>query len=428
LKLIKNTAENYPLLHESVEWITPGMKNRRFSETNIFERTDDFSKNAKLLKLTYSLKNNLENEDTIQGILSRFQSALKEILFLKEIQIFYFEESNQRLLPLSEICDINYTNLINKAYSDGIVDWLFETKQPTILPAVKKSGLNENQLNMLLIPVYNLQKPRGIFSVITSHSYLPQNSFEVESINLLLGIVLPKIDLIHEKQKLNSVYNELQLYQSKLSNDFKLSAIGELTTGLVEDVISPIQVILSSVKFIESEYENVDNQIIQKIYSQVEKVGNVVSRLNKFADVNKNSSTIYPADLNSIIKDYYNVILSTLKYKNYECVLDLEANIPPILTKSTYIHQLLTNFFSLMKNIDGGGIVLQSKFSGDKVVLNFLTTDSISASKLDLEQKTNLKMMENLMNLHEGTIKIYNTKSNGSSFVLTFPLRRKIRK
>lgn len=427
MRLIKNTVANYPLLHESVEWINSN-RNRKTGAAGIFAQSDDFSRNTKLLQLVYSLKNNLENSDSIQQVLNNFQNALKEILFLKEIQIFYFEDNNQNLIPLNKVCDINYTNFINKAYSDGIIDWIFENKQATILPGVKKSELNENQLNMLLVPIYSFQKPRGVFSVITTHSYLPTNSFEIEAFNLLLGIILPKIDLINEKQKLNLAYNELQLYQSKMSNDFKLSAIGELTAGLVEDVINPTQVILSSIKYLESEYQQIDSQIIQNIYSQIKKIDTVISRLNKFAAVNKNTSNIYPADLNSIIKDYYNVVLSTLKYKNYECILDLESDIPPILTKSTYIHQLLSNFFSLMKNSEGGGIVLQSKFVTDKIVLSFITTDNISAQKLDVEQKTNLKMIENIMNLHEGTIKIYNTKSGGSNFVLTFPLRRKIRK
>lgn len=427
MRLIKNTGINYPLLHESVQWINSS-RNRNSTDSNLFDRSDDFSRNTKLLQLIYSLKWKLENSDSISNVLTHFQNALKEILFLKEIQIFYFEENNQHLIPLNDVCDINYTNFINKAYSDGIVDWIFEKKQPTILPGVKKSDINENQLNMLLVPIYALQKPRGLFSVITTQNFFPPNSFEVESIKLLLGMVLLKIDLIHEKQKLNEVYYELQLYQSKLSNDFKLSAIGELTTGLVEDVINPTQVILSCIKLLESDYQNIDEQIFQKIYSQISKIETVVGRLNKFAAVNKNTSNIYPADLNSIIKDYYEIVLSTLKYKNYECILDLEAGIPPILTKSTYIHQLLTNFFSLMKNSQGGGIVIQTKFVVDKIVVNFITTDIFSPAKLDIDQKTNLKMIENIMHLHEGKIKIFNPKSSGSSFVLTFPLRRKIRK
>ena len=427
MRLIKNTEINYPLLHESVQWINSS-RNRNSTDSNLFDKSDDFSRNTKLLQLIYSLKWKLENSDSISDVLTHFQHTLKEILFLKEIQIFYFEENNQHLIPLNDVCDITYTNFINKAYSDGIVDWIFEKKQPTVLPGVKKSDINENQLNMLLVPIYSLQKPRGLFSVITTQNFFPPNSFEVESIKLLLGIVLPKIDLIHEKQKLNQVYNELQLYQSKLSNDFKLSAIGELTTGLVEDVINPTQVILSCIKLLESDYQNIDEQIFQKIYSQISKIETVVGRLNKFAAVNKNTSNIYPADLNLIIKDYYEIVLSTLKYKNYECILDLEAGIPPILTKSTYIHQLLTNFFSLMKNSQGGGIVIQTKFVVDKIVVNFITTDVFSPAKLDIDQKTNLKMMENIMHLHEGTIKIFNPKSSGSSFVLTFPLRRKIRK
>lgn len=428
MKLIKNTAINYPLLHESVEWIGSGLKNKKISDSNVFEKSDDFSKNSQLLKTIFYLKNFLENENSITEIILFFQKLLKEILFLKEIQIFYFEENNFNLIPLMEICDISYTNSINKAFADGIIDWVFEKKQPIILPEVKKSNLNESSLNMILFPIYGNKKPKGLLSVITPQKSIPENSFEIQAVNMLLSMLINKIDLIREKEKLNTVYTELQLYQSKLANDFKLSAIGELTAGLIEDVISPLQVILSSTKMIETDFENVDRQILQTIYSQINKIQIVVSRLNKFANINNRSSDIYPADLNTIISDYHNVVLSTMKYKDYECILDLESGIPPILTKSTYIHQLLTNFFSIMKNENGGGIVIKTKFTGEHILLNILTTDLITAQNLDANQRTNLKMMENIMNLHEGSIKIQNIKAGGTNFILTFPLRRKIRK
>jgi K+-sensing histidine kinase KdpD len=428
LKLIKNTAINYPLLHESVEWIGSGFKNQKKNELNVFEKSDDFSKNTRLLKTIFQLKSFLEEENSVEKIISFFQNLLKDILFLKEVQIFYFEENYSSLIPLTQVCDINYTNSINKAFADGIIDWVFEKRQTFVLPEVKKSNTNESSLNMILFPVYSSKKPKGILSVITPQKSVPSNSFETEAVNMLLAMITNKIDLIREKEKINSVYTDLQLYQSKLANDFKLSAIGELTAGLVEDVISPVQVVLSSTKMIENDYENVDKEILRTIYSQLDKIQNVVSRLSKFANINNRNSSVYPADLNSIITDYYNVVLSTLNYKDYECILDLEPNIPPILTKSTYIHQLLTNFFSIMKSENGGGILIQSKFSDEKIIVNFITTDLITASGLDSKQKTNLKMMENLMNLHEGTLKIHNTKSGGTNFVLTFPLRRKIRK
>jgi len=428
LKLIKNTAINYPLLHESIEWIGSGFKNQKKNDLNVFEKSNDFSKNTRLLKTIFELKSFLEDESSLEKIIAFFQNLLRDILFLKEIQIFYFEENFISLIPLTNICDINYTNSINKAFADGIIDWIFEKKQTFVLPEVKRSKINESSLNMVLFPIYGAKKPKGILSVITPQKSIPTNSFEVEAVNMLLAMITNKIDLIREKEKINSVYTDLQLYQSKLANDFKLSAIGELTAGLVEDVISPVQVVLSSTKIIESDYENVDKEIIKTIYSQLDKIQNVASRLTKFANINNRNSNVFPVDLNSIITDYYNVVLSTLKYKDYECILDLETSIPPILTKSTYIHQLLTNFFSIMKSETGGGILIQSKFVGEKIIVNFITTDSITAQSLDANQKTNIKMMENLMNLHEGMLKIHNTKSGGTNFVLTFPLRRKIRK
>ena len=111
------------------------------------------------------------------------------------------------------------------------------------------------RLFYLIFPVYDDKKNYGILALLTS---LDQNSIselEKKSINVFLNLVLGKLEKLKLTEKLNDTYEELQTYQAKLSNDFRLSAIGEMTEGIVEDIVTPLQVISSNVDILNNDIE-----------------------------------------------------------------------------------------------------------------------------------------------------------------------------
>jgi hypothetical protein len=121
---------------------------------------------------------------------------------------------------------------------------------------------------------------------------------------------------------------------------------------------------------------------------------------------------------------------SSLKNSNYECVLDLENNIPSLLTNENYINQILANIFYLIKagNNKAGGIFIQTKCINEKVSVRFLSTDYFET----LNKKTqnslvdiNLKIIKNIMLQHEGEIKYESDRNKGTIINLSFPLKRK---
>jgi two-component sensor histidine kinase len=121
------------------------------------------------------------------------------------------------------------------------------------------------------------------------------------------------------------------------------------------------------------------------------------------------------------------MVSSFLKNENYECILDFEINIPPVLSHPNNIHQLLTNVFSLLKSPDSssGGILIQTKHQKDSVSVKFLSTDKICADK-NKKENLSLKIVEKLMKNNEGTVKTSSDEDFGSTVVLNFPLKRNV--
>ena len=173
----------------------------------------------------------------------------------------------------------------------------------------------------------------------------------------------------------------LQTYQAKLSNDFRLSAIGEMTEGIVEDIVTPLQVISSNVDILKNDTEK--NIELTQIKSQIKKINSVIGRLVKFADVNQKDVKIQPCNINSIIKDYFHLVKSTLENANLEYILDFEDDLPPVLSHPNYIYQLLTNIFSFIKSYKTkkGGIIIQSRFKDDNIVLRVISTNQINTAR-----------------------------------------------
>ena len=124
---------------------------------------------------------------------------------------------------------------------------------------------------------------------------------------------------------------------------------------------------------------------------------------------------------------------SSLKNENYECILELEENVPSVLAQPDCINQLLTNIFSFIKQYKSksGGILIESKHYPKNVTVRILTTDYIEALQNN-ENKSyedlNLRIIRNIMNKHEGSFRISSSQQTGTVILLTFPLSGSVEK
>ena len=117
--------------------------------------------------------------------------------------------------------------------------------------------------------------------------------------------------------------------------------------------------------------------MIDTINQQVKKVKSIINNLLKFAGNNDAKSKVQPCNINELIKEFYELTYSSLNNDKYECITDLEENLPPVITQPNSIYQLLTNILSIIRAGKGneGGILIQTKYRDEKVEIRFLTTD-----------------------------------------------------
>ena len=322
--------------------------------------------------------------------------------------------------------DINC--FVASLHKDALIDWLIESGKPKILPDPRSSKINGTSTNYLLY--HSREDIKKKLIVIKLQKNFSENKINshIDTIENIFRLLFIKSDKMILEKELKLLYNELHIYQSKLSNDFKLSAIGELTSGIVEEILTPLQIILSNTEFLNS--DNSNKTFILKIKDQVTKIGDLVNRVLKFANVEDFKVNLYSVNINKILSEYHKMISSSLESEKYECVLNLDRNIPTILSNSIYMNQIFSNIFSIIRNgekTNGCGILVQTKYMIEKIQIRVALTKKLNDPGKDDETNQEYKLLRSLMTRHEGYIQLENTKNSGSTLILTFPLKRRVR-
>ena len=432
MKVIKNNAHLFNTLYETLEEESlqhAGENGLRFINTSAVGNKNRFEA---FFTTINNVNTQIRNLNDIQLIVNLFVKNLRTLFTIEEAHIFLFSENEFELLPVSDRCDRRIRNTVEVALKNGIISWIFENKKNVILPNLGRNEKHAPRLNYLVVPIIERKEKKGVLVIQTPLSELKDDSFEMKSVALLTGLVYPKISMILNQDKMNETIKESLTYKSKLSNDSKLAAIGELTNGIVEDIMKPTQVIMSCSDFIKNEHDNVDTEILDTINNQVKKIETVITRLTKFAGSHVDASITTPCNINNEISEYVDVLISSIRNKNYEIILDLGENIPPILSNSNVLNQIFSNLFSLIKTgySETGGILVQTRFQSGLVCVNIFTTDNMGelTGKSKDSAELSLSMLQNLLKKHEGKVVYSSGKEKGTSISLQFPFKRKLRK
>ncbi|MBA4250805.1 MAG: hypothetical protein C0425_02085 [Chlorobiaceae bacterium] len=429
MRLIKANTGKYDSFHKSLKTISGLESSKIFSNSD----SGNSNENHKYYYVFQNLKNfenlvsSAQDYETLTDALSR---GLKRLIPLKELTIFLLDSKNYKLDPITDTYSSLVYKTTNDYYSQGVFDIIFESKNTILLPPLDRVG---EKINFLVFPLINAEKRIGVLVISTSATKINEHSTEFISAQMLINISTTKIENLKLKNSLKENHSELQTYQAKIQNDYKLSALGELTDGVMTDINDALQIITSYSDFMKTEDSN--NYHIDKINTQVFRIKELITQLNKFSNINIVPSKLESTSVNKLIEEFFSLSKSTLTTLNIESLLDLEKNIPPILTHTNLFNQILTNYFGLLKESsrDGGGVLVQTRYQDETIIIKILATTYIevfstySSQELDNVNNTNLRMIVNFVKKNEGTVKVTANAKSGSTMLIELPLKRRVR-
>ncbi|MEJ5300174.1 MAG: ATP-binding protein [Thermodesulforhabdaceae bacterium] len=294
----------------------------------------------------------------------------------------------------------------------------------------------------------------GIYS---SHSLV----FTVILMGLLcINLVgLYKILKSFQKLKESQVRINDQLIQSH-----KLSALGEIVTGIAHEINNPLAIIHQEVQWVQhcmsSQEENLIEEVkdsVQEISRQVQRCRDITHKLLDFA--RKRKPVAQSADLNEVIEDMVKLVELTTKTptKNRELgnlgntkaekfiriERNYNLNIPLVLVDVPLLRQVILNLLvNAVQSLgeQGGIIEVSTRYSGgdmvefsvsdtgcgippehlDKIFIPFFTTKPPG-------QGTGLGLSLAYTIIHSmgGTIEVESKLGKGSRFTVQLPARKK---
>jgi hypothetical protein len=434
LRLLKENTVKYQSFTNSVQYFTksPGttgdLKLISFETHN--NRINQFEKYNLFVQNLLSFNKIIGDSQSINELHFQLSNFIRRIVVAREVDLFLYDESQTNLIAINPEVSVAQNSLVNKAQKDGILDWLFETKKPTLIPELTSYSGNGVKLTQTLFPVFYNNTKVGVLSLLGPANKISEDTIENKSIQILIGLVIPKIISLKQKTEINKLLGEVQLYQSKMKNELKLYAAGEYAEGIMQNILNSLQMIISSVDFLATEYKDIDTEIIDKIKDRILHIRELSQRLTKFDEVNNQTDNhIVPCELNTVINETYELVKSTLSNLQIECELDLENDLPSVVSNQKHLKQVATNIFSLIKRKakKGSGLLIQTRSVNDVTILSFFLTDYWPEINSNADPMVNLtvRIVKEVMKKNEGVADFESLPMKGTTIHLLFPLKRK---
>lgn len=434
MRLLKENTVSYKSFTNSLQYFTksPGSLGdlKLISFETHTNRINQFEKYNYFVQNLEGFNKVVGELQSIVDLHTQLSNFVKKVVVAKEVDLFLFDDTQSNLIAINPEVSVAQNNLVNKAHKDGILEWLFETRKPTLIPELSSLSGNGLKLTQTLFPIFYNKNKIGVLSLLGPANKISEDSIENKSIQVLVGMIIPKIIMLKQKAEINSLVSEVQLYQSKMKNELKLYAVGEYAEGILQSIQNSLQMIISSVDYLAAEYNNIEPEIIDKVKNQILNIRELSQRLTKYDEVTKlNDPQLSPCDMNKVVLDTYQIAKTTLNNLQIECELDLDNDLPSILGNQKHLKQVTTNVFSLIKRKaqKGSGVFIQSRVTNDVVILSFFLTDYIEEINSGSDAMLNLtiRIIKELMKKNEGVADLESWPMKGTTIHLLFPLKRK---
>jgi K+-sensing histidine kinase KdpD len=416
LRIIKYNTSGYEKFYKILPYVNGKLRD-----------TSARSEGENLFNKYITFFNEINSKPGLSDILSSGGKFITSIFPCSRISFFLYRDSEHKLITDKPTAVCAAEDFITKSEKEGLIDWIYEAGTK-IIPDPDEP-VNTASRFILIIPVSDGKQKKGLAVAYTGISKTDEFTEVLPLLKISTESLFQRIENITLNKELVSAYKDQQLYQSKLLNDNRLSAIGEFTCGIVEEIRSPLQVLISGIDLLTRD-KVIDGKSSHVLKDQVNRIESLTGRLLKFSGLENRSENVQPCNFNSLIKEFHNLILPGLSGINYECILDLHESLPPVLSSPGFIHQLLNNLFNIITSSGkkGGGIILQSRYNDGKIVFRMLFTEEINNIKdINDPASLNLRIIHSIMKKHEGECKIGLSGSGGTIIVLVFPLKRKLR-
>jgi signal transduction histidine kinase len=288
--------------------------------------------------LSSIITQDLDNSQVAQNL----EEVSRKFIPLLRSAIFIWD--GEHFVPAGKQKTSDLKLIATCAHDEGIVRWLYEQKQPVVVPLsdfLVYDKLRKKKGNVIIVPMLNNDQGIGIYIIMVDKD---KSSFSIRDLELLnvltqqatLAILFNRMnEAIEKKERL------LKNIQNRMLHILRLATIGELAGGFAHEINNPLQIIMGNVQMARMGHKL--EKSLEVIEKQSVRIANIVRGLLNMAQQNQ-ESTSELFEINPLIVNTVNLIRGQLEKREIDVALELKNKIPAVQGSSVYFQQILLNF------------------------------------------------------------------------------------
>jgi two-component system NtrC family sensor kinase len=332
-------------------------------------------------------------------------------------------------------------NLAEGELSEYIVrarsELITEQDLPSFPQAVRSWIVKRGYESFLAVVMYSQRNVLGIL-LITSQT---KNQFTGTGHNLAmaiarqLGSLLEKALLYEETAR---AYENLRNAQEQLLQSEKMSAVGQLISGVAHELNNPLTAILGYVQLLETEPIGERAQdFVRKLYRQTQRTHRVVQNLLTFSRQRKPMQS--SVDLRHVLEDTLAQRDFDLKLNNVTVEREYDPELPFIIGDAHQLEQVFRNIINnavdaIMDSAQSGSLKVRAYPKEGQACIEFRDSGAgikdpkkvydpfYTTKKIGKGSGLGLSICYGIVKEHGGDINAFNHEQGGAVFQIKLPL------
>lgn len=238
----------------------------------------------------------------------------------------------------------------------------------------------------------------------------------------------------------NKMLGEIVTRQEQLIQSGKMAAVGTLTSGIAHELNNPLNNIGITVEALidngNSYSEEEKRQMLDQVYTQVERAGTTVRNLLDFT--RKGPSAFTRLAVADVVRSAIRLVANEAMLAGVEWEVRIEEDLPMVKGNPHDLQQVFLNLFlnAIQAMPDGGTVNIAARREEDRALIEVSDSGSgivpehieeifdpfFTTKKLGEGTGLGLSVSHGIMEKHGGTISVASEVGKGTTFSLRLPL------
>jgi len=143
---------------------------------------------------------------------------------------------------------------------------------------------------------------------------------------------------------LRTAYTNLKATQSQLIQAEKMTAIGQLASGVAHEVRNPLAVIMQGVNYLEKKIPSNQKDTMEALNMMKDSVDRAADIVNSLLGFSRTSrSELSPEDINTVLENSLKLVQTRFKFGHIDIVNETKKGLPKVLIDKNKIEQVVIN-------------------------------------------------------------------------------------